>query len=349
MRSLQRLREGPVTVSMIQTYQNSCQGATSVVNSDAMAVTECGGLVVAVVCDGVSSAPRASDAARLTVQTVMDACQRQLDWSDPLGLAEDWALAAHSLVADRFGHSGLCTLVLAIVGTDHLWGTHVGDSTCLVIRRGSGITRLTEPHRKGVLRRLNGQPVLLHGMPVFDQGLTRVIGQSTPLVPDRFEHVLTHGDWVACFTDGVEDEAVEDIVRQGQVTAEGVKMLVERCARNTNDDATLILLQSAETIDWDALLRGLADYARLDAEERECLIGRLQDAPFGVAGATAGDGLLQAYAAECADGRAARLARLVLAAGRPERRAVEQMLDQAILRRQNTTARVLKAALSAWG
>jgi serine/threonine protein phosphatase PrpC len=319
------------------------------VNSDAMAVTECGGLVVAVVCDGVSSAPRASDAARLTVQIVMDACQRQLDWSDPLGLAEDWALAAHSLVADRFGHSGLCTLVLAIVGTDHLWGTHVGDSTCLVIRRGSGITRLTEPHRKGVLRRLNGQPVLLHGMPVFDQGLTRAIGQSDPLVPDRFEQVLTHGDWVACFTDGVEDEAVEDIVRQGQVTAEGVKMLVERCARNTNDDATLILLQSAETIDWDALLRGLADYARLDAEEREGLIGRLQDAPFGAAGATAGDGLLQAYAAECADGRAARLARLVLAAGRPERRAVEQMLDQAILRRQNTTARVLKAALSAWG
>ena len=111
--------------------------------------------------------------------------------------------------------------------------------------------------------------------------------KAEPLVLDSFERALVRGDWVACFTDGVEEEGVEGIVRQGQVTAEGVKILVERCARSTNDDATLILLQSVETIDWDALLRGLADYARLGAGEREGLIGRLQDAPLGVAGATA--------------------------------------------------------------
>jgi hypothetical protein len=215
--------------------------------------------------------------------------------------------------------------VLVIVGEDSLWGVHVGDSTCAVVARGGGLTRLTEPHRKSVLRRLNGQPVLLHGMPVFDQGLTRVVGQAEPLVLDSFERALVRGDWVACFTDGVEEEGVEGIVRQGQVTAEGVKILVEQCARSTNDDATLILMQCAESIDWDSLLSRLTDYARLDSDQRERLIDRLQDAPLAAAGATAGDGLLQAYAAQCADGRAAGLARLVLAAGRPERRAVEQI------------------------
>ncbi len=109
------------------------------------------------------------------------------------------------------------------------------------------------------------------------------------------------------------------------MTTEGVKILVEQCARSTNDDATLILMQCAESIDWDSLLSRLTDYARLDSEQRERLIDRLQDAPLAAAGATAGDGLLQAYAAECADGRAAGLARLVLAAGRPDRRAVEQI------------------------
>jgi serine/threonine protein phosphatase PrpC len=334
---------------MIQTFQATCQGATSVANSDASAVIGCGDRVLAVVCDGVSSAPRGGDAARLTVQAVMDACQHQEDWSDPLGLAEDWVLTAHASVAARFGHSGLCTLVLAIVGKDRLWGVHVGDSTCVIVGRGGGTNRLTEPHRRGVLRRLNGQPVVLHGMPVFDQFITRVVGQSEPLVLDGFEHALAHGDWVACFTDGVEEERVEGYVRHGQVTREGVKLLVEQCARSTDDDATLVLIQSAETIDWDSLLSRLADYARLDAEQREHLIDRLQDAPLPGAGAEAGVGLRQAYAAEVTDGRAARLARLVLAAARPDHRTVEQMLDQALLRRQTLTARALKTALSAWG
>ena len=327
-------------------FQTSKPGSALQPNSDASAVWHSPEHMVLVVYDGVSRSLRGGTAARLVVDTILEACETQTDWSDPLAAAREWTGLAHDTVVRRCHGEGLCTLVLAVVSETTVRDTYAGDSSCLSISPTGDAKVLTKPHRGSVLRMQNGAPVFHNGMPIFDHGLTRAIGQLEPLEADEFHCSLSPGDWIACFSDGIDERRLELFVRQQPVTTDTVEAFVAECASHSRDDATLILFRPLALAPGlrHELGRELHRYRDLDDEARNSLIERL-DHPL--AGELVAE-MFEAYHTEEDDGRACRLARLLIRQGALDRPAVIALLDKAVLRRQAGTCAALKRTLALW-
>jgi serine/threonine protein phosphatase PrpC len=111
-------------------------------NEDAMAVTSAAGKVIAVVCDGVSSAPRPEDASRVAAETGAAMLAAQLTAGADPQAATRAALAragkAVAALADSPHDAPACTYVSAVVGDGAVTVGWTGDSRAYWISGGDG-------------------------------------------------------------------------------------------------------------------------------------------------------------------------------------------------------------------
>ncbi|REE97505.1 PP2C family serine/threonine-protein phosphatase [Thermomonospora umbrina] len=111
-------------------------------NEDAMAVASVGGNVIAVVCDGVSSAPRPEDASQVAAETGAAMLTAQLSSGADPASATRAALAraakAVAALADSPHDAPACTYVSAVVGDGEVTIGWTGDSRAYWISGGNG-------------------------------------------------------------------------------------------------------------------------------------------------------------------------------------------------------------------
>jgi len=111
-------------------------------NEDAMAVVETGGRVIAVVCDGVSSAPRPEEASQIAAETGAAMLTAQLDAGADTEAATRAAVlragkAVAALAASEH-EAPACTYVSAVVDVGAVTVGWVGDSRAYWISDGTG-------------------------------------------------------------------------------------------------------------------------------------------------------------------------------------------------------------------
>jgi sulfur transfer complex TusBCD TusB component (DsrH family) len=131
----------------------------------------------------------------------------------------------------------LCTLSVAAIEGDRLYGLSVGDSPVYLFRRGS-LTRLTEPHS------------LAEGG--MEHVLTRAVGLEDKIDPHTFETALERGDQILLCTDGVSAALSEQHlaallareVSARSIVAAANDAVVSR--REFPDDASAVVLQILE-------------------------------------------------------------------------------------------------------
>lgn len=111
-------------------------------NEDAMALAETAGRVIAVVCDGVSSAPRPQDASQIAAETGAAMLIARLEaGSDAEAATRAAAMRAGKAVAalaDSAHDAPACTYVSAVVGAGTVTVGWVGDSRAYWLSDGAG-------------------------------------------------------------------------------------------------------------------------------------------------------------------------------------------------------------------
>jgi serine/threonine protein phosphatase PrpC len=325
-------------------YFYSQPGPKAIRNSDAGFIWSSDSHTVLCVCDGVSSSRYSAESSRLAIKVIADACAQQNDWADPLSLAEIWADHAHQAISQKYNYKGLSTIVLAIVSGTDVWGTYAGDSLCLLVPQTGEAVCLTEPHSRSVVRMQNGKTVLRDGMPIFDKGMTQALGQPGVLQTDGFTAKLPSATWLVCFSDGVDERLLVNFLKGSVINTETVSAFVGEAGKHTNDDATLVLFQSAPNADQLQLADRMANYANLDPVTRDMLLGQF-DHTIQIGQCT---DILAAYQAEDDDRRASRLAGILLSSGELERQTAISMLTAAVMRKQSETCELLKRKLVFW-
>lgn len=150
--------------------------------------------------------------------------------------------------------------------------------------------------------------------------------------------------FLACFTDGVDENQLAKFLGRSSVNQETVAEFVKEAAVFTNDDATLFLYQFPPDAASLKLSDDMANYALLDSESRASLLEQF-NLPLSeqLAGC-----LFAAFQVEDDDVRALRLARLLLNFNGLKREMVIKMLDSAVSRRQVETSEAIKKKLVFW-
>ncbi len=143
-------------------------------------------------------------------------------------------------------HGMGATLTTAVVLGSNLVVAHVGDSRCYLLREGflksitSDQSLAEELVRRGVVRR---------DTPAYEARrsvLTRVVGQSGPLVPDSEVVPLARGDRVLLCSDGlygpVQDDVIRGILSEAADPDAAVERLIEAAkAHGAPDNVTCIV------------------------------------------------------------------------------------------------------------
>jgi serine/threonine protein phosphatase PrpC len=137
------------------------------------------------------------------------------------------------------------TLTAVVVLGRRLVVAHVGDSRCYLLRDGylkvltADQSLAEELVRRGVVQRDTAAYAARRSV------LTRVVGQSAPLVPDTEFADLARGDRILLCTDGlygpVDDDTIRDIMAEATDPDSAAEQLVEAArARGAPDNVTCV-------------------------------------------------------------------------------------------------------------
>lgn len=181
-------------------------------------------------------------------------------------------------------------------------------------------------------------------MPIFDKGLSQALGQPKPLDSDSFTATLVPNNYLACFTDGIEEKDMAQFLMQGQVNEATVTSFVKNSAISTNDDATLLLYQFPPDAAANQMAVDMQNYSTLSNEARTEMLGNfnLPITPELVAA------IQQAFDIEGEDWNALRLVGLLIKSQAIEKNDLSKMLTTAIRRGQHKTGDKIKNALFLW-
>lgn len=211
-------------------------------SEDAFQVQERDESVLAVLADGLGASKEGGSAARRAVEMFHDYyLTRPKAWSARRALRE-FANQINRLFYQESmqRHNSpelLCTLSVAAIEGDRLYGLSVGDSPVYLWRQGT-LTRLTEPHS-----------LTEDGL---DHVLTRAVGLEAKIEPHCFESAVERGDLVLLCSDGVSTAVPSEdlaVLLSRQVGARGiVSAALEITAENEalRDDASAIVLHILE-------------------------------------------------------------------------------------------------------
>ena len=211
-------------------------------SEDAFRVNERDDRVLAVLADGLGASKEGGAAARRAVEMFHDHYfTRPKAWSARRALREFINRINRLFYQESLQRHGspelLCTLSVAAIEGDHLYGFSVGDSPVYLYRRGA-ITQLTEAHSLADA-----------GM---DHVLTRAVGLEAEVDPHFFETVIERGDLIVLCSDGVSAVIPPDGLA-GLLAREATARTLVSTARDlTNDsealrdDASAIVLEIQE-------------------------------------------------------------------------------------------------------
>ncbi|MEO7598786.1 MAG: protein phosphatase 2C domain-containing protein [Opitutus sp.] len=211
-------------------------------SEDAFRVQERDECVLAVLADGLGASKEGGAAARRAVEMFHDYYfTRPKAWSARRALREftnQINRLFYQESAQRHGSPELlCTLSVAAIDGDHLYGLSVGDSPVYLWRRGV-VKQLTEPHS-----------LAADGL---DHVLTRAVGLESQIDPHCFETTVERGDVVLLCSDGVSTVLPTDRLADLIARDAGARAIVSTAREATEenpamrDDASAIVLHIQE-------------------------------------------------------------------------------------------------------
>ncbi len=211
-------------------------------SEDAFRVQERDESVLAVLADGLGASKEGGSAARRAVEMFHDYyLSRPKAWSARRALREFTNQINRLFYQEsEQRHNSpelLCTLSVAAIEGDRLYGLSVGDSPVYLWRKGV-LTRLTEPHALA-------EDGLGHV-------LTRAVGLEAKIEPHCFESAIERGDIVLLCSDGVSSvvpvETLAELLSRQASARAVVSAAAEITAENEalRDDASAIVLHILE-------------------------------------------------------------------------------------------------------
>ncbi len=175
-------------------------------------------------------------AARLALQTLVDAAMASMPWADlsagkhsprlasSLRDAVDACQKAVETQDETPPSRAATTLTAAYIAWPDIYIVHVGDSRCLLVRDGTA-HRMTQDHSYGAAFRELTSIQSVH--PRFDHALTNAIGGSDSRVVAELRHEkLQPDDQVLLLTDGISDVLSDE--EAGAILARGSATPPER-------------------------------------------------------------------------------------------------------------------------
>ncbi len=203
-------------------------------------------LVVAVVCDGVGSAQHGADAAKRSVNFLINALKnRPLSWGIEKSIRHFIQNINHLLYTESMEQYGrqefVTTLALVVIEGDRLYGANVGDSR-IYLKRDNLLTKLSLDHsmdEKGM-----------------ENVLTQAIGLEDSVDPYYFENNLNKNDKILLCSDGLYNVLDEDEINSTMDA--GASLLVKKASKSVNDnlpDDTTALLVEIDEVDHRLILK----------------------------------------------------------------------------------------------
>lgn len=189
-----------------------------------------------IVADGMGGHNAGDYASRQATETMLSYIEKS-DYENPVTVLKYAIIRANErLIVDAQKNpelAGMGTTIVACVIVDgHLYVANMGDSRLYLIT-GDEIRQITMDHslveemiRAGKLEREN-----VRNHPEKNI-ITKAVGASLDAMPDFFELDISAGDRVLLCSDGlsnmVEDDEIEDIVREENSLENAVDRLIER-------------------------------------------------------------------------------------------------------------------------
>lgn len=189
-----------------------------------------------IVADGMGGHNAGDYASRQAIETMISYIER-CDYENPVTVLKYAIIRANEkLIVDAQKNpelAGMGTTIVACVIVDgHLYVANMGDSRLYLISE-DGIRQITMDHslveemiRAGKLEREN-----VRNHPEKNI-ITKAVGASLDAMPDFFELDISAGDKVLLCSDGlsnmIEDDEIEDIVREEDSLENAVDRLIER-------------------------------------------------------------------------------------------------------------------------
>ena len=194
-----------------------------------------GDLTVAVVCDGVGSAAEGAEAARRTVNQIINSFKTKPNsWSVQKSI-DSFIRSINRVLYQESMHQYqrqelVTTLAMVVIEGDRLYGANVGDSRVYL-------------QRNGVMAQLSQD----HAMEEegYENVLTDAIGLQEDVTPYYFENRLQKKDRILLCSDGLYNEISEHQISENII--QGAYGLVKLASKinddNLPDDTTAVVLE----------------------------------------------------------------------------------------------------------
>ena len=189
-----------------------------------------------IVADGMGGHNAGDYASRCATDTIREYIAK-CDYENPVTVLKYAIIRANERLIEDAGRSpelsGMGTTVVAcVIQEDHLYVANMGDSRLYRIGK-DGIAQVTMDHSlvEEMIRagRLDRENVRNHPEKNI---ITKAVGGASDAMPDFFELDIETGDKILLCSDGlsnmVEDDEIEDIVREEDSLEDAVNRLIER-------------------------------------------------------------------------------------------------------------------------
>lgn len=238
----------------LELYANKIKGPNKVKCGDSFVKEESGDRLLLAVADGVSGCPSDWLASSLACDAVVNAFRAKPD-----GRLEAFAEKAHSALLNAPGdmpQGMLTSLSLAILETKtrRMKILNVGDSAIFVGTEDS-LRVLTDDDATFEPLMMNGELMLVNGVPRMVRAVNRALGQKEPLEFDSAEVEVGTGEVIVFVSDGVTGSAAWETRLTSLLSAGhwGAHLdgFLSACSNDSNDDSTLMVAIQNDSDDED--------------------------------------------------------------------------------------------------
>jgi len=250
-------------------------------NQDFFRYQKLDNLYVAVVSDGVSSAPYAQEGAHIACNSFISYIEKS-DLSNHTQeidtLICNAILYANDKILERYStFSAMATITTVVISPEEniFVMANVGDSPGYHFHRNK-YDICTKSDIRAQARIENGKTVIKDGMPVIDNALTAALGTHVNLNPNIHKKLYEDGDIIIISTDGIDKRCITEFFEKYRfLKQKGIDDLVSLCAQRSNDDSTIVLITLGEIRVVKDLKEKVRFYHKLSNSEKEKLLKQM--------------------------------------------------------------------------
>jgi serine/threonine protein phosphatase PrpC len=213
-------------------------------NEDAVGIYQHSAGYMFVISDGVGGTAGGEIASEFTVNYMLAAFHENIrygfDWHQVM---EEAAADVNQMIRERTAMSGAisnATLTAVVVQNWDAYILHIGDTRLYHLGR-DGFHRITEDHMQEVQ-----QAGLARGETVTRKVLSRAIGKSDTVKPDKMLLRLHPGDRLLLTSDGIEtipDEELVKIVKQSDISDVPDKLMSLAYINQATDNVSVVAVE----------------------------------------------------------------------------------------------------------